>query len=236
MGSKSQVTTQKQYSEVPDWLKEKNETLTNQILNNSNQWANPDKGSIQESIINSALGQNLNQVNEKEQELFNKQLAMSNNNLQRQYAAAGRGGSYSNMEALNDQTTNATNQFLSDNYNRNRQQMLNAQQQYLSGVLNANNQSLGAIRQNSAQVHQDIQPGNSWFENAMNVAGVVAPIIAAPLTGGASLGLAALGSAAKAASAGSETSQEDLSKMSKGKLALMGALQGFGGYSNPYRR
>lgn len=185
MGSSSIVKTNKQYKEVPNWLQGQNSNVVNSIVNNASNWAKPVQGSLQSNVLNSALGNNLNSVNKKEQQLFNQQLDSANNSIMRQFAGAGRGNSFSNLKAINDNTSNLTNRFLSSNYDRNRNEMLNAQQQYFSNLALAQNQALGAIGQNTTHVGQQIEPGNSAFQNTLSGIGAVASLLSAlnPLKG-----------------------------------------------------
>lgn len=226
MGSKSKINTQKQYTELPSWLQGTNQDIVNNITANANNWANPTQGSLQDKIYNTALGNNPTSVNPYEQQLFDQQLNSSNNAIMRQFAGAGRGNSFSNLDAITKNTNSMTNQFMNDNINRNRAAALNAQQMYFNGLGSSLNQAMGAIGQNATQVNQSIKPGNSWFENAMNVAGLAVPILAAPFTGGASLaGGSLLG--------GSNPNSNSLSDY---QLASMGAVQGLSNYYNPFNR
>lgn len=173
MGSKPQKETTVQENRVPDYLQQQNKELLNQIFQNSNAWYNPAKGSLQEQIRDMAMGAHLGDVNEREQAAFDQQLAQQKNNLERQYAAAGRMGSYSNLEASNGLTSSMTNQFLSDNFNRNRQDMLNARQQYLAGLMGAQNDALNAINSNRQNTTVVNKPGRTWFENLLSLGGLL---------------------------------------------------------------
>lgn len=173
MGSGPQE--EKSFRRVSKALTQGNNQLVNNILNTANDWVNHKEGTLGGKLYNTAMGNDLNMINEKEQELFNKQLDMANNSIQRQFAAAGRGGSFKNMQAVNDQTSNMSNQFLSDNFNRNRQAMYNAQNNYMTGQLNYNNQALAAIDQNSEHVNQ--KPGNTAFQNVMGLLGSIGSLV-----------------------------------------------------------
>lgn len=179
MGSRPKKETQVHENRVPDYLQQQNQQLLNQIFQNTNAWFNPVEGSLQDQILDTATGGNLGNINEKEQELFNQQLAEQQNELARRYAAAGRTGSYSDMEAMNGLTSSMTNQFLSDNFNRNRQEMLNARQQYLAGLMGAQNSALGALNSNRVSTTTTQGPGRTWFENLLTTGSILAPAVGA---------------------------------------------------------
>lgn len=194
MGSSEKKNTTKAYRDLPDWLKGSNQQLVNNILNNANEWQNHKSGTLSGNIYENAIGNNLDFVNEREQALLNKVIDQQNNAINRQFAGAGRSGSFSSLNAITNATSKLENQFLADNINRNRQSQLAAQAQYLNGLSGFNNQALNAVDQNKIMVNETITPGKSAIENIMGGLGVGGSLISAIKGNGDGGGGAASGS------------------------------------------
>lgn len=164
--------------QVPDNLK----PFLNRVLNstsgmNTDMTNNP----VFKNIMQTALGQNLNQVNPYEQKQLNQNIDNSNNAIMRQFDAAGRGNSFSNLQAVTGNTDNLTQGFMANNLNRNRQDMQNAQgiyfqqgNQSIQNQLNANQLLARLIQGLSGTSSTNTQtiPGNTWLQNLGGVLGI----------------------------------------------------------------
>lgn len=180
MGSsdRTSTVTTNNTPQVPDNLK----PFLNKVLNstsgmNTDMTTNP----VFKNIMQTALGQNLNQVNPYEQAQLNQNIDNSNNAIMRQFDASGRGNSFSNLQAVTGNTDNLTQGFMANNLNRNRQAMQNAQgiyfqqgNQSIQNQLNANQLLARLIQGLSGTSSTNTQtiPGNTWLQNLGGVLGI----------------------------------------------------------------
>lgn len=180
MGSsdRTSTVTTNNTPQVPDNLK----PFLNKVLNstsgmNTDMTTNP----VFKNIMQTALGQNLNQVNPYEQAQLNQNIDNSNNAIMRQFDAAGRGNSFNNLQAVTGNTDNLTQGFMANNLNRNRQAMQNAQGMYfqqgnqsIQNQLNANQLLARLIQGLSGTSSTNTQtiPGNTWLQNLGGVLGI----------------------------------------------------------------
>ena len=179
MGSHSttNTVTRRNGVEVPDNLKPFLDNILNTPKNlNTDLTNNP----IFKNIYNTAMGNNLNYVNPYEQKQLNQNIDNTNNAIMRQFDASGRGNSFSNLQAVTDNTDNLTNTFMANNLNRNRQAMTNAQNLYFNQLnqgkrnqLDANSLLGNLIRNFSTTINTNSQttPGRSWWENGASILG-----------------------------------------------------------------
>lgn len=180
MGSSNRTSTvtTNNTPQVPANLKPFLDRVLNTTSNmNTDMTNNP----VYKNIMNTALGQNLNQVNPYEQQQLNQNIDNTNNAIQRQFFANGRGNSFSDLQAVTGNTDNLTNQFMANNLNRNRQAMQNAQGMYfqqgnqsIQNQLNSNELLARLIQGLSGTSRTDTQtvPGNNWLQNIGGILGI----------------------------------------------------------------
>lgn len=125
--SRQQTVTTNNTPQVPANLK----PFLDRVLNttagmNTDLTNNP----VYKNIMNTALGQNLNQVNPYEQQQLNQNIDNTNNAIQRQFADKGRDYSFKDLQAITGNTDALTQGFMANNFNRNRQDMQNAQNMF----------------------------------------------------------------------------------------------------------
>lgn len=175
--SRTNTVVRKNGIEIPDNLKPFLDDVLNKTKNINTDMSNND---VFKNIYNTALGKDLNYVNPYEQQQLNKNIDTTNNAIMRQFDSAGRGNSFSNLQAVTGNTDNLTNAFMSNNLNHNRQDMQNAQNLYLNqnnrdtqNQLAANSLLANLIRSLSTTVNTDSQttPGRGWFENTASILG-----------------------------------------------------------------
>lgn len=180
MGSSSRTSTvtTNNTPQVPDNLK----PFLDRVLNttsgmNTDMTNNP----VFKNIMQTALGQNLNQVNPYEQQLLNQNIDNTNNAIQRQFADKGRDFSWKNLQAITGNTDNLTQSFMANNFNRNRQAMQNAQGMYFQqGNQSIQNQlaangllaKLIAGLSGTSQTNTTTAPGNNWLQNVGGILGI----------------------------------------------------------------
>lgn len=164
---------------VPDNLK----PILDQIMK-STSGLNTDMSNnpIVRKMYETAMGNNLNAVNPYEQAQLNHNIDNSNNAIMRQFDAAGRGNSFSNLQAVTGNTDNLTSGFMANNLNRNRQAMMAAQAGYLGqanqGIQNklaANGLLANLIRglSSTKTTGQQVIPGRTWAEDAGGLLGSI---------------------------------------------------------------
>lgn len=180
MGSHHRTTTvvRDNTPQVPDNLKP---FLDRVLHSTSNMNTDLTNNPVFKNIYNTAMGNNLNQVNPYEQQQLNQNINNSNNAIMRQFDAAGRGNSFSNLQAVTGNTDNLTQGFMANNLNRNRQAMQNAQNMYfqqgnqsIQNQLAANSLLAQLIRGLSGTSNTQTQttPGHSWLENLGGILGI----------------------------------------------------------------
>lgn len=162
---------------IPDQFKD---YLNNALKNINNINTNLTDNPVFKNIYDTAIGKNLNSVNPYEQTQLNHAIDNSNNAIMRQFDAAGRGNSFNNLQAITGNTDKLTSNFMADNLNRNRQNMLDAQRMFmdqsnrdLQNKLGVNQTLADIIRRFSGanETGSQTTPGKSWWENGLGFLG-----------------------------------------------------------------